>query len=738
MALDRKEIEQLKMDIEKKKTRERFTLPDREEKTDGSKSISALDIGKEAVHAPFESLRDLEDDQSSRMIETERNYELARKQRDQQRQDLLSDTRQLFEKGKDRTNLEQESGVTQLRDDLSSLSAEIRAQRSIGQARILDIGRRHRGSKLTRGDIDLRQTQQKSDNAIEALLLDAQASVIRGDLEVSERAVNSAIQAKYEPIEQELQLKEMQLGYLEENYKEGKLDLNKRQQELLQTRKENISQRIQQKKNIRNLLEKNAGSIPADIARDVLNAESEDEVMSKIFPYLGAAEKLEHNIKQLEYNNKLQAQRQAEADAQSGKLTTEQYELATKYRKELTTNNTYKKGMGFQREVANVISVLSGDVSGLSSVTAVNAFQRLVDPGVAVREGDVDLIRSAESLDNKLKVHINALQTGTKLSKENAAEMKDIAIQLYSVQRQMVEDAISPVKASAEEQGINFDKYVSAQDFLTVEEMQARADGFVGSSGKLVVEKLSDDQQSQLAEWASQLGRPIGDLINDKDVIDNLLGFEGAEEFIIKDESVSGLSSQFESNNDPGAVGYDKVGGKSYGKYQMTKETAKNFAMNSEFAHEFSTFDVDSKAFEEDWKRVARKNPNKFAIEQEKSIQSTHYKPALLKAETLLGISEEEMPLALRQVIFSTAVQHGANNNILESALPKVRTQSIMNWNHINNRWEDQEEIFSYDSIIDEIYKERETRFGSSTEAVRNSVLSRFEKEKRLAFNNLI
>lgn len=174
--------------------------------------------------------------------------------------------------------------------------------------------------------------------------------------------------------------------------------------------------------------------------------------------------------------------------------------------------------------------------------------------------------------------------------------------------------------------------------------------------------------------------------------------------------SLGGLSAKYESSGNPGAIGYDSTGGNSYGTYQLAHNNAKKFVEQSPYAAEFKGIPFNSEAFKQKWREVAKQDPESFKEAQHDYIAQTHYEPQKQKLASL-GVDLDAYSPVLKDVIFSTGVQHGGNNNIIESAFKKLGKDA------------DEEDL------IKEIYKERWAggkRFASSTPAVRQSVYKRF------------
>lgn len=175
-------------------------------------------------------------------------------------------------------------------------------------------------------------------------------------------------------------------------------------------------------------------------------------------------------------------------------------------------------------------------------------------------------------------------------------------------------------------------------------------------------------------------------------------------------QGIGSLSKKYESGGDPGAIGYDSTGGWSYGTYQLAHDNAKKFIQQSDYADEFKGLAFNSDAWKNKWKEIARKDPEGFDSAQHDYIASTHLEPQKEKL-SLLGIDFDGLNPVLKDVIWSTAVQHGGDNDIVSNVLKNAKQD------------ETEEEI------IKKIYAARWNggrNFATSTPAVRNSVKRRF------------
>ncbi|EPR35719.1 hypothetical protein dsat_1823 [Alkalidesulfovibrio alkalitolerans DSM 16529] len=197
------------------------------------------------------------------------------------------------------------------------------------------------------------------------------------------------------------------------------------------------------------------------------------------------------------------------------------------------------------------------------------------------------------------------------------------------------------------------------------------------------------------------------------------------------------LSSRFESGlQGPAAVGYDRMGGTSYGTYQISSaqgtfdaflrfldEKSPELAERLRAAGPADTGSTNGR-LPDVWRAVAGEMPEEFAALQREFVELSHYRPALSGILERLDLSEAQLPKALREVIFSTAVQHGPSG-----------AQSI--FARVAERLQETGGAAFFRQLIDSVYDERGNHFGGSTERVRDAVLSRFTREKALALASL-
>jgi hypothetical protein len=193
------------------------------------------------------------------------------------------------------------------------------------------------------------------------------------------------------------------------------------------------------------------------------------------------------------------------------------------------------------------------------------------------------------------------------------------------------------------------------------------------------------------------------------------------------------LSASFESGTEGvNAIGHDKNGGTSYGTYQIASKpgTMKDFieflrekepawAAKLKAAGPADTGSTRGR-MPEVWREIASEDPDKFGGLQRDFIEATHYAPARDKILARTGVDMDTMPPAAREALWSTAVQHGAGGaaRIFGRAIKAIGT--------------DQSEQQFAQKLIDKVYDNRKSQFGSSTASVQASVKNRMNVEKEM------
>jgi len=193
------------------------------------------------------------------------------------------------------------------------------------------------------------------------------------------------------------------------------------------------------------------------------------------------------------------------------------------------------------------------------------------------------------------------------------------------------------------------------------------------------------------------------------------------------------LSAQYESNNEIDCIGYDRVGGTSYGQFQLAsktgamdlfikflKEKAPDIAARLKAA---GPSDTGGKTglMPAVWKDIAARDPKRFEALQHEFIRGSSYAPAAKSIVLTTGVDVTKRSYALREVLWSTAVQHGP------SGAERIFSQAIENAD-VGTDSQDFDK-----AVIEQVYRLRSQKFFRHTKRVREAVQSRFRDEKSTA-----
>ncbi|MDR1947441.1 MAG: hypothetical protein LBQ51_09810 [Desulfovibrio sp.] len=232
------------------------------------------------------------------------------------------------------------------------------------------------------------------------------------------------------------------------------------------------------------------------------------------------------------------------------------------------------------------------------------------------------------------------------------------------------------------------------------------------------------------------LGREAG-----KSVLPPLVAASGTD--------IGGLAAKFESGEEGiAAIGYDGKGGTSYGKFQIAsragtmrafieylREKAPDLAGRLAACGPANTGSRSGRMPAE-WRRIAAEQPERFEQLQGDFIRTSHFEPAVAAIAEVTGVSFENLSPVLREVLFSTAVQHGpaGATRIVGRAMAAVNADKLQAGG-VNGSAEAQVEGRRF---ITHIYNLRAGRFGSSSAGVQEAVRNRLKLEMREALGMLV
>ena len=196
---------------------------------------------------------------------------------------------------------------------------------------------------------------------------------------------------------------------------------------------------------------------------------------------------------------------------------------------------------------------------------------------------------------------------------------------------------------------------------------------------------------------------------------------------------IGSLAARFESG-DSGvdAIGYDRTGGTSYGVYQISSRTgtmrsfieylgdrAPDLARRLAAAGPSNTGGRRG-SMPAEWRRIAAEDPVRFAQLQHDFITESHYMPAVQDIYEETGVDITKHSRALKEVLWSTAVQHGPRGaaRIFSKVINRAKGQGI------DTQAKD---------VINGVYSSRARQFGQSTAEVQDAVHGRFREERAMA-----
>lgn len=204
------------------------------------------------------------------------------------------------------------------------------------------------------------------------------------------------------------------------------------------------------------------------------------------------------------------------------------------------------------------------------------------------------------------------------------------------------------------------------------------------------------------------------------------------------DDELGSLSAKYETGGrGPGVVstGVGDPGGVSYGSYQMASKMGvpQRFVGQAGFpwATDFANLTAGTAEFTAAWKRIAAAQTDAFQRAQHAFIKQSHYDllAAKILADNKLDVNTRSV--ALQNVVWSTAVQHGGATPIVGRAIANLSCNV---------------EDPTYDKqLISAIYGERGRKkpdgnlayFGKSSPGVQAGVSKRFQNELQDALNML-
>ena len=145
------------------------------------------------------------------------------------------------------------------------------------------------------------------------------------------------------------------------------------------------------------------------------------------------------------------------------------------------------------------------------------------------------------------------------------------------------------------------------------------------------------------------------------------------------------LSAKYESGGRGSATvssGKGDAGGVSYGTYQLTSKPGggrvTQFVTNSSFPWKdrFKGLLAGSKEFTAAWKKLAKEQGAALHAGEHDFIKRTHYDILVSNIADDTGLDIDSRSDALKDVVWSTSVQHGPNTRVIERAVAALKGSS--------------------------------------------------------------
>lgn len=208
-------------------------------------------------------------------------------------------------------------------------------------------------------------------------------------------------------------------------------------------------------------------------------------------------------------------------------------------------------------------------------------------------------------------------------------------------------------------------------------------------------------------------------------------------------EGLGILSEKYESNGEPGIIANNEgdIGGKSYGAWQI----ASGVGTMDSFLRWLKDYDINlydrlngakikdnnkyGSNFDKEWKKIADEDSDYFYQVQWCFIKATHYDPVVKYFRDKGIIDFDKRSWTLRNVVWSTSVQHGAGD-VNSSAILIIGKQDL----NLSESLEDDAKV------ITGIYSERKKvniYFANSSQDMKISVFNRFIQEEADALEML-
>ncbi len=145
------------------------------------------------------------------------------------------------------------------------------------------------------------------------------------------------------------------------------------------------------------------------------------------------------------------------------------------------------------------------------------------------------------------------------------------------------------------------------------------------------------------------------------------------------DKPLGTLSEKYESGGrGPATVstGEGDPGGVSYGTYQLASRIGRaDQFVKKHYPKEFEGLKGGTDEFTKKWKELATKDADGLRKNEHQFIKDTHYDPQVAKLTKDLKLDVTKRSAAFRDVVWSAAVQHGPNTDVIVVAAKSLLSE---------------------------------------------------------------
>lgn len=350
---------------------------------------------------------------------------------------------------------EKTAGVDKLDVELKGINDQIRQEQNALRRRIERV---QTTAGLTKGQVDNEVSEINRVSARKQADLYVIQQGVQGRYDSAKAIADRAVAVQMEQGQRKLQI-------LQLNYERNKDLFTKSEQRLFETKQADRERKLaKEEKNLQDISDFSIDALqngaPASIVAQMRQAKTVDEALSIGAKYVGLKERLATQLLGIQISTAADAAAATKKAVEAGYLSKDQADLADSLRKEYNGLQEVKNSKDLEANTTSLLIALEQE-DGVSDISAINTFQRLVvDPGVAVREGDVSLLQSAMSFTDKSTLRAKGLMVGDKLTPTARAQMKQLALGVYDARKAIVESQTSPIKTRAQESSIDFNKYI--------------------------------------------------------------------------------------------------------------------------------------------------------------------------------------------------------------------------------------------------------------------------------------